>query len=208
VGENAIENWPPTNFDSTTPAPASAGAAGTSPSSPSWPGTNNQYLHWYADGSLPGLSGQPDDGDHLKSLLTAGPRRGVDEAARPVRPGTVYNVYGTVPGRHYGTSRTSFIVVHTPLRRGWRPTRRRRPRSCWRSPSTLRSCLGVRDKSLLFVTMASHFRQQGPRGRTTTTRAYVLAQQGKVKCAFVLEMIASKQDHHGETWRPDGRARA
>ena len=49
----------------------------------------------------------------------------------------------------------------------------------------------TRDKSLLFVALASHFGKKAE-WKDYDNRAHILAQQGKVKCAVVIEMI-SKQ---------------
>jgi hypothetical protein len=191
VGENAIENWPPTNFDSTYARAGQRGAAGYIAVITFMARDNNQYLHWYADGSLPGLSVSPEDGDHLKSLLTAGPVEASMKLHGRSGPGTVYNVYGTVPGRHYGTPADEFIVVHTHYD-GW-ATNEASATSVVLALAKYFAQLPreSRHKSLLFVTMASHFGNKAA-WQDYDNQAYVLAQQGKVKCAFVLEMIGKQ----------------
>ena len=191
AGENAIENWPPTNFDSTYARAGQRGAAGYIAVITFMAQDNNQYLHWYADGSLPGLSVSPADGDHLKNLLSAGPVEASMKLHGRSGSGTVYNVYGTVPGKYYGTPQDKFIVVHTHYD-GWATN----------EASATSVVLGLakyfaqlpresRNKSLLFVTMASHFGKKAE-WADYGNLAYTLAQQGKVKCAFVLEMIGKQ----------------
>lgn len=191
VGENAIENWPPTNFDSSYSLASQRGAAGYIAVITFMSRNNNQFLHWYADGSLPGLSVSLTDGDTLKYLLSSGPVEANMKLHGRNRSGTVYNVYGTVPGKNYGTPDDEFIVVHTHYD-GWATNEA--------SATSVVLALAkyfaqfpreTRDKSLLFVAMASHFGKKAE-WEDYDNRAYILAQQGKVKCAVVLEMIGKQ----------------
>lgn len=187
-GENAIENWPPTNFDGSYAIAGHRGAAGYIAVITFMARHNNQYLHWYADGSLPGLSISPEDGDQLKNLLSEGPVKARLKLHGRGGPGTVYNVYGTVPGRHYGTAEDEFIVVHTHYD-GW-ATNEASATSVVLALARHFAQLpqSSREKTLLFVAMASHFGNKAE-WQDYDNRAYVLAKQGKVKCAVVLEMI-------------------
>jgi hypothetical protein len=80
-----------------------------------------EYLHWYADGSIPGLSISRSEGRRLTALLSEGPVTATMTLTGYEGEGTVYNVYGTVPGRHFGTDRDRFIVLQTPYD-GWAST--------------------------------------------------------------------------------------
>jgi hypothetical protein len=191
AGENAIENWPPNNFDSSYALAGQRGAAGYIAVITFMARNNNQYLHWYADGSLPGLTVSPADGDYLKGLLSSGPVEANMKLHGRGGPGTIYNVYGTVPGKNYGTPEDEFIVVHTHYD-GWATNEA--------SATSVVLALAkyfarfpreTRDKSLLFVAMGSHFGKKAE-WKDYDNRAYVLSQQGKVRCAFVIEMIGKQ----------------
>lgn len=189
VGDNAIENWPPTNFDSSYALARQRGAAGFIAVITFMSRNNNQYLHWYADGSLPGLTVSPEDGDYLKGVLSSGPVEASMKLHGRGGPGTIYNVYGTVPGRNYGTPADEFIVVHTHYD-GWAANEA--------SATSVVLAMAkyfaqfpreTRNKSLLFVAMGSHFGKKSE-WEAYDNRAYVLSRQGKVKAAVVLEMIS------------------
>jgi hypothetical protein len=191
VGENGTENWPPINFDSSYALAGKRGAVGYIAVITFMAKNNNQYLHWYADGSLPGLSVSPMDGDYLKGLLSSGPVETTMRLHGQDESGVIYNVYGTVPGKKYGTAADEFIVVHTH-HDGWAAN----------EASGVSVVLALakyfaqfpkesREKTILFVAMGSHFGKKADWSKYDNL-AYRLAQQGKVKCAVVIEMI-SKQ---------------
>jgi hypothetical protein len=191
VGENATENWPPTNFDSTYALAGQRGAVGYIAVITFMARNNDQYLHWYADGSLPGLSVSPADGDYLKSQLSSGPVEATMRLHGKNESGVIYNVYGTLPGKKYGTDADQFIVVQTH-HDGWAANEA--------SGTSVTLALAkyfsqfpqeTREKSIVFVAMGSHFGKKADWSEYDDL-AYRLATQGKVKCAFVLEMI-SKQ---------------
>ncbi|MGW8322757.1 MAG: hypothetical protein ACWGSD_14495 [Thermodesulfobacteriota bacterium] len=191
TGDNATENWPPINFDSTYHLAADRGAVGYIAVITFMADYNNQYLHWYADGSLPGLSVSPRDGDHLKSLLASGPVEATMKLRGRERSGSIYNVYGTVPGKHYGTDEDQFIVVQTHYD-GW---------ACNEASGTsvvlaLAKYFAQfppedREYSLLFCNMGSHFGKKADWSEYDCL-VYSLIQQGRVKAAAVVEMVGKQ----------------
>jgi hypothetical protein len=189
-GDNALENWPPINFN-TYDIARDRGAAGYIAILTFTVDDNNQFLHYYFDGSIPGLSVSPTDGDYLKGLLASGTVKATMTLTGYEGAGTIYNVYGTVPGKNYGTPADEFIVVETHYD-GW---------ACNEASGTSVALAlakyfaqfpkETRNHSILFCAAGSHF---GKKAEWTTYQnyAYGLIQQNKVKYAAVVEMI-SKQ---------------
>lgn len=190
-GDNAMENWPPENFDSSYELAGERGAVGYIAVITFMAKDNNQYLHWYADGSLPGLSVSPTDGDYLKELLASGPVEATMKLRGLETSGHIYNVYGTVPGMNYGTEGDNFIVVQTH-HDGW---------ACNEASGTsvvlaLAKYFSqfpkeTRQYSLLFCALGSHFGKKADWSEYDCL-AYSLVQQQKVKCAVVMEMIGKQ----------------
>ncbi len=118
-GDNAYENFPPDNLTSSYELAASRGAVGMVAILTYTVDDNNQYLHWYdREGTMPALSVSPRDGETLRSMLADGPVQATMTLTGEDGIGNSYNVYGTVPGRNYGTDEDEFIAVqsHTD---GW-----------------------------------------------------------------------------------------
>jgi hypothetical protein len=190
-GDNAMENWPPANFDSSYELAGERGAAGYIAVITFMAKDNNQYLHWYADGSLPGLSVSPIDGEYLKGLLASGPVEATMKLHGKEQDGHIYNVYGTVPGKNYGTEADKFIVVQTH-HDGWATN----------EASGISAVLAIakyfsqfpretRENSLLICALGSHFGKKADWDEYDCL-AYSLAQQQKVTCAVVIEMIGKQ----------------
>jgi hypothetical protein len=190
-GDNALENWPPLNFDSSYAEAANRGAIGYIAILTFTVKDNNQFLHWYADGSLPGLTVSPTDGDYLKGKLASGTIKATMTLTGYEGSGTVYNVYGIVPGKNYGTDADKFIAVESHYD-GW---------ACNEASGTsvvlaLAKYFSqfpkeTRNYSIMFCEFGSHFGKKSA-WDTYPNYAYSLIQQNKVKFAAVIEMI-SKQ---------------
>ena len=113
-GDNAYENFPPRNLTPSFQEAAARGAVGLVAILTFTVDDNNQYLHWYdREGLIPGLSISPNDGDSLRSMLADGPVRATMTLTGTEGVGDSYNVYGTVPGRNYGTDQDEFIAVQS-----------------------------------------------------------------------------------------------
>ncbi|MFX1435367.1 MAG: hypothetical protein ACFFB1_16480, partial [Promethearchaeota archaeon] len=181
-GEMATENWPLANLDSSYQLADTYGAAGFIGIMTCMPDYVNQYLHWYANGELPGLTISPNDGEHLKDLLAMGPVQvkmvltGIEE------PGLTYNVYGFLPGK------TDDVIVILTHHDGW-ATNEASGTSVVIALAKYFARIYKREKTLLFVSLASHF---GKRAAWDTYDCKVYDLLPKVACAINIEMI-SKQ---------------
>jgi len=204
TGDNALENWPPTNLGiNDKPGPGNPlipgsydfakarGAAGYIAILTFTVNNNNQYLHWYATPGLPGLSVSPTDGAYLKSLIASGTVEAKMTLTGSNGTGSIYNVYGTIPGKDYGTPADQFIAVQSHYD-GW---------AC-NDASGTSVVLALakyysqfpkeqRKYSILFCEFGSHFGKLAE-WNTYPNYAYSLILQNKIKFATVIEMI-SKQ---------------
>jgi len=180
----ATENWPLANLDNSYYLADAYGAVGFVGIVTFMADYVNQYLHWYADGELPGLTISPNDGDHLKELLIDGSVEATMILTGEEGPGTSYNVYGSLPGK---TDDTIVILTHHD---GWASNEA--------SGTSVVIALAKyfaripqykREKTLLFVSLASHF---GKRAAWDTYNCRVYDLLPKVACAINIEMI-SKQ---------------
>jgi hypothetical protein len=190
VGDNAMENWPPTNFTSYDTARAK-GAAGYVAILTFTVNDNNQHLHYYFDGSIPGVSVSPTDGANLRSLIASGPVEAKLTLTGSNGAGSISNVYGTIPGKNYGTPADQFIVVESHYD-GW---------ACNEASGTSVALAlakyysqfpkETRNYSILFCEFGSHFGKK-LEWNMYSNYAYGLVQQHRVKFAAVIEMI-SKQ---------------
>ena len=190
-GDNALENWPPLNFDSSYQTAKALGAVGYIAVLTFTVNNNNQFLHWYADGSLPGLSVSPTDGAYLKGLLASGSVQATMTLTGYQGDGKISNVYGIVPGKNYGTAADQFIAVETHYD-GW-ATNEASGTACVLALAKYFSQFPkeTRNYSILFCEFGSHFGKKSE-WDTYPNYAYSLVQQNRVKCAAVIEMI-SKQ---------------
>ncbi len=191
VGDNAMENWPPINFDTYDRAHAK-GAIGYVAVLTFTVDDNDQFLHYYFSESIPGVSVSPPVGVHLKTLVAAGP---VDATialtGTRTDDGTIYNVYGTLPGKNYGTDADRFIVVESHYD-GWAANEGSGTSVVLAIAQYLSKLpKESRNYSVVFCTVGSHFGKKAS-WEAYGSYEYQLVQQNKVKCAFVVEMI-SKQ---------------
>ncbi len=189
-GDNAMENWPPTNFDSYARASA-RGAAGYVAILTFTVDDNAQFLHFYFDGSIPGVSVSPREGAALRALVAAGPAQATLTLTGAARDGDIYNVLGVLPGRSYGTDADRFLVVETHYD-GWAANEASGTAVVLAVAQVLSGMPAeARNHSILFSALGSHF---GVKADWTAYPSfeYGLVQQQKVKCAFVIEMIAKQ----------------
>lgn len=189
-GDNAMENWPPINFDTYYKASAreAAGYVGILTFTVD---DNNQFLHVYFDGSIPGVTVSPPDGEYLRSLMASGPVEAKLTLTGTNGAGSIYNVYGTIPGKNYGTENDQFIIVETH-HDGW-ATNEASGTAVTLSIAKYFSQFPkeTRNYSILFCALGSHFGKKA-HWDAYDNYEYGLVQEGKVKCAFPIEMI-SKQ---------------
>jgi hypothetical protein len=109
-GDMITENWPVDNFDTSYENADLYGAVGYIGILTFTADDIHQYLHAYADGSLPGLYISPNDGAHLRTMLLDG--QTVDATIVLTGEeylGTSYNVYGILPGQ---TDETIVVLSH------------------------------------------------------------------------------------------------
>jgi hypothetical protein len=145
-----------------------------------------EYLHWYADGSIPGLSVSRSEGRRLTALLSEGPVTATMTLTGYEGQGTVYNVYGTVPGKHFGTDRDRFIVLQTPY-------------DGWASSGASQASVAIavarcfmripresREHSILVYASGGYFGKR-PDWSGYDCYAFRLVQERLVSCAVVLE---------------------
>ncbi|MFX1310821.1 MAG: hypothetical protein ACFE8C_14070, partial [Promethearchaeota archaeon] len=180
----ATENWPLANLDSSYHLADTYGAAGYVGIMTCMADYVNEYLHWYANGELPGITVSPNDGDHLKDSLIAGSVEATIVLTGEEGPGTTYNVYGFLPGKtddiicvlshHDGwaTNEASGISVVIALAKYFAQI----PKSS-------------REKTLMFVGFGSHFGKKAAWNEYDCLAYEVLP---KIACAINIEMI-SKQ---------------
>ena len=180
----ATENWPLANLESSYQLAADYGAAGFVGIMTCMPDNVNQYLHWYADGEIPGLTVSPDDGDHLKDLLATNTVEATMVLTGTEGPGTTYNVYGSLPGR------TDDVIMILSHHDGWATN----------EASGVAVVMALakyfakiprcnREKTLMFVSFASHF---GKKAAWDEYECLAYDSLPKVACAINIEMI-SKQ---------------
>ena len=190
-GDNVMENWPPINFNSYDKA-RDRGAAGYVAILTFTVNDNNQFLHYYFDGSIPGVSVSPVEGAYLRNLIASGPAEAKLTLTGSNGSGEVYNVYGTIPGKNYGTEADRFIVVETH-HDGW---------ACNEGSGTSvvlaiakyfsQFPATTRNYSIVFCALGSHFGKKTAWNTPPGYYEYRLLQQGKIKCAFPIEMIAKQ----------------
>ena len=180
----ATENWPLANLESSYQLAADYGAAGFVGIMTCMPDYVNQYLHWYANGEIPGLTVSPDEGDHLKELLTSDTVEATMVLSGTEGSGTTYNVYGSLPGK------TDDIIMVLSHHDGWATNEA--------SGVSVVMALAKyfariprcnREKTLMFVSFASHF---GKKAAWDEYECLAYDSLPNVACAINIEMI-SKQ---------------
>ncbi|MFW9784584.1 MAG: M28 family peptidase, partial [Candidatus Heimdallarchaeota archaeon] len=180
----ATENWPLANLDSSYNLAYTYGAVGYIGIMTCMPDYVNQYLHWYSNGELPGITISPNDGNYLKDLLAGGPVTANMILTGTDGPGTTYNVYGSLPGK------TDDIIMVVSHHDGWATNEA--------SGVSIVMALAKyfaqiprysREKTLMFVSFASHF---GKKADWTEYDCLAYDVLPKVACAINIEMI-SKQ---------------
>lgn len=153
-----------------------------------------EYLHWYADGSIPGLSISRSEGRRLTALFFKGPVTATMTLTGYEGQGTVYNVYGTVPGKHFGTDRDRFIVLQTPY-------------DGWASSGASQASVAIavarcfmriphasREHSILVYASGGYFGRK-PDWSGYDCYAYRLVQERLVSCSMVLEASTRESAH-------------
>ncbi|MFX1497074.1 MAG: serine aminopeptidase domain-containing protein [Promethearchaeota archaeon] len=180
----ATENWPLANLDSSYNLAYTYGAVGYIGIMTCMADYVNQYLHWYFNGELPAFTVSPNDGNHLKELLTAGSVSANMILTGTEGPGTTYNVYGSLPGK------TDDIIMVVSHHDGWATNEA--------SGVSIVMALAKyfaqipkysREKTLMFVSFGSHF---GKKADWTEYDSLAYNVLPKVACAINIEMI-SKQ---------------
>lgn len=180
----ATENWPLANLDSSYQLADTYGAAGYVGILTFMADYVNEYLHWYADGELPGLTVSPNDGDHLKDLLTAGSVEVNMILTGEEGPGTSFNVYGFLPGK------TDDIILVFSHHDGW-ATNEASGMSVVMALAKYFAQIPreSREKTLMFVSFASHF---GKQAAWDEYDCLVYDSLPKVACAINIEMIGKQ----------------
>jgi hypothetical protein len=106
--EDFAENWPIDNLARSYSLASDRGAAGYVGILTFTVADNPQYHHWYADGSLPGLTISPRAGARLRDQLARGDFEASMVLTGQERTGPISDVSATLAGRT-----TETIVVHT-----------------------------------------------------------------------------------------------
>ncbi|MBY8986541.1 MAG: M28 family peptidase [Candidatus Lokiarchaeota archaeon] len=180
----ATENWPLANLESSYQLAATYGAAGYVGIMTCMPDYVNQYLHWYADGEIPGLTVSPNDGDHLKDLLATETVEATMILTGEEGPGTTYNVYGSLPGK------TDDIILVLSHHDGWATNEASGVSvvmALAKYFAQIPRCF--REKTLMFVSFASHFGKQAAWDEYECLAYNSLPQ---VACAINIEMIGKQ----------------
>ncbi len=192
----ATENWPLDNLDSSYELAAEYDAVGYIGIINFMADYVNQYLHWYGDESLPGLTVSKNDGNYLKELLNAETKKestikaeaGAIEATiiltGETKLGETYNVYGSLPGK------SDDVIVIMSHFDGWATNEA----SGASVVMALADYFGQfpkwsREKTLLFVLFGSHF---GKKAYWNQYDCYVYNILPKVACAINIEMIGKQ----------------
>ncbi len=181
IMKGVSENWPIANLDVSYAMAKEYKAAGYVAILDFTVSDNNQYLHWYADGSLPALSISPNAGARLKKHLKSGPVEASMLLTGESITGPLSYVFASLPGRSEET-----IVVHTH-HDGWAVN----------EASGVSVVLAIaqyfaqipevsRERTLQFVTFDSHF---GKRGKQPEYWESVLP---RAVAAISIEMIAKE----------------
>lgn len=192
----ATENWPLANLDSSYELAGEYGAEGFIGIINFMADYVNQYLHWYGDESLPGLTISKNDGIILKGLLN--PTMEADSKIQ-VEPGAItativltgekevgetYNVYGSLPGK------SDDVIIILSHHDGW-ATNEASGASVVMALADyfgqIPKCL--REKTLLFVLFGSHF---GKKASWDSYDCYAYNILPKVACAINIEMIGKQ----------------
>ena len=184
AGDKITENWPVNNMPSAYNIAADYDAAGFVGILTFTANDIHQYLHAYVDGQIPGVYISPNDGIDLKSLLDGTPVEATIVLIGYEGIGESFNVYGFLPGKSDET-----IIVYTQ-HDGW---------GC-NEGSGVSVIMALakyyakiprnqRDRSLMFLMLASHF---GKRPPLLEMCHEVAAIQDKIVAAVSVEMI-SKQ---------------
>jgi pimeloyl-ACP methyl ester carboxylesterase len=192
----ATENWPLANLDSSYKFAGEYGAVGYIGIINFMADYVNQYLHWYGDGSLPGLTVSKNDGNYLKDLLkgetiieprieaVAGGIEATIVLTGVAQPGETHNVYGILPGE------SDDIIVIMSHYDGWATNEA----SGASVVMALANYFGqfpkcTREKTLLFVVFGSHF---GKKANWNEYDCLVYDLLPKVACAINIEMIGKQ----------------
>ncbi|MHA2288256.1 MAG: hypothetical protein ACXABG_05675 [Promethearchaeota archaeon] len=184
-GDMITENWPVNNFDSSYENAHHYGAVGFVGILTFTADDIHQYLHAYADGSLPGLYISPNDGEELRTILLDGQTVEATMVLTGVEGlGTSYNVYGIIPGK---TDETIVVLSHHD---GWATN----------EASGMAVVMGLakyysqiplfqRERTLMFLATASHF---GKRPSLLEMCELLASEEENIVAAISVEMI-SKQ---------------
>jgi pimeloyl-ACP methyl ester carboxylesterase len=184
-GDKITENWPVANINSAYDLAAGYGAAGFVGILTFTADDIHQYLHAYVDGSIPGVYISPNDGNDLRNLLLSGtPVEATMVLTGYAGIGETFNVYGFLPGK---SDETIVVLSHHD---GW-ATNEASGMSVVMALAKYftRFPRHHREKSLMFLGMASHF---GIRPGLLDMCPQVAAIQDKIIAAISVEMI-SKQ---------------
>ncbi|MFX0012145.1 MAG: serine aminopeptidase domain-containing protein, partial [Candidatus Hermodarchaeota archaeon] len=181
----ATENWPLANLDSSYTLAGTYGAVGYIGIITFMADYVNQYLHWYGDESLPGLTVSKNDGNHLKELLSSGTitESTIVLTGEPTL-GLTHNVYGTLPGN------SDEVIVILSHHDGW-ATNEASGASVVMALADYFSQIPQcsREKTLLFVLFGSHF---GKKASWDSYDCYAYDILPKVACAINIEMIGKQ----------------
>jgi len=182
AGEMATENWPLANLESSYSLARDHNAAGFVGIMTVMAHDVNQYLHWYGDGSIPGLTVSPDDGDYLKDMLATEPIDATIILTGEESEGVTYNVYGTLPGK------TDDVIVLETHHDGWATNEASGTAvviALANYFAQIPKC--KREKTMQFVSFASHFGNKAPWDEYDCLAYDTLP---KVACAINIEMIS------------------
>ncbi len=153
-GDKITENWPVDNFDSSYENAHHYGAVGYVGILTFTADNIHQYLHAYADASLPGLYISPNDGANLRNMLLD------DQTVEATivltgdesEYGISYNVYGILPGK------TDEIIVVLSHHDGW-ATNEASGMAVVMALAEYYAQIPLcqRERTLMFLATASHF---------------------------------------------------
>ena len=188
----ATENWPLANLDSSYELAGEYDAVGFIGVITFMADDVNQYLHWYGDESLPGLTISKNDGDYLKSLLNSETTLRVTPEAIEATivltgektTGYTHNIYGTLPGK------SDDVIVILSHYDGW-ATNEASGASVVMALADYFSQIPKcsREKTLLFLLFGSHF---GKKALWDQYDCHVYDLLPKVACAINIEMIGKQ----------------
>ncbi|MFX1327228.1 MAG: hypothetical protein ACFE91_03665 [Promethearchaeota archaeon] len=184
-GDKITENWPVDNFDTSYENAHHYGAKGYVGILTFTADNIHQYLHAYADGSLPGVYISPNDGERLRNMLLGGQTVEATIILTGAEGlGTSYNVYGILPGQ------TDEIIVVNSHHDGW-ATNEASGMAVVMGLAKYYSQIPIsqRERTLMFLATASHF---GKRPALLDMCELFAAVRDDVVAAISVEMI-SKQ---------------